>query len=178
MTKDEKFAIVEDLSEKLAQTNYFYITNAGGLTVAEVNKLRKICFEKGIEYKVFKNSLIQKALEKAGKGSDAFTDKVLRGFSGIMFSPTSSNIPAKIIQEYARAAGKNNKLFLKGASIDSEAFIGEDQLDTLVALKSKNELIGDIISLLQSPAKNVLSGLQSGGGKLAGILKTLSEKEG
>ncbi|WP_242926676.1 50S ribosomal protein L10 [Pontibacter vulgaris] len=174
MTREEKEIIVKDLSEKLANTNYFYITDASKMTVASINQFRRLCFDRGLEYKVYKNSLIKKALDTLEADTSAL-DGVLKGSSGIMFSAESGNAPAKLIKDFRK---KGNPLpLIKGAYIDSGIYIGDDQLETLVNIKSKFELIGDIIGLLQSPAKNVVSALQSSGGKLAGILKTLSEKE-
>ncbi len=175
MTKEEKGAIIEELSEKFANTPYFYITDASGLNVAKTNELRRLCFERGIEYRVIKNTLIRKALESTGTDYSSFDDTVLKGFSGVMFHQESGKVAAKLIKDFLKA--NKNSIKLKGASVDSSIFIGHDQLDTLLTLKSKQELVGEIIGLLQSPAKNVISGLQSGGNKLAGILKTLSEKE-
>jgi large subunit ribosomal protein L10 len=176
MTREEKGQVIDNLADQLSKTPYFYITDTGGLTVAQVNAFRKLCFERGVEYKVVKNTLIKKALERLDADYTPFDNKVLKGFSGIMFSPENSNLPAKLIQEFRKKDKKNVKPVLKGASIDTDLFIGEENLDLLSKLKSKNELIGDIIGLLQSPAKNVISGLQGGGNKLAGILKTLSER--
>lgn len=173
MTKEEKSRIIDDLSQKFAEKSHFYITDASGLTVEEVNRFRKLCYSRGIEYKVVKNSLIRKALSTLPTDYAPFDEKVLTGFSGILFSDTG-NAPAKVLKEFYRK-GKE-KPVLKGASIDTALYIGEDNLDQLSALKSKNELIGDIIGLLQSPAKNVISALQSSGSKLSGIVKTLSER--
>lgn len=175
MTKEDKGAIIEELSEKFANTPYFYITDASGLNVAKTNELRRLCFERGIEYRVIKNTLIRKALESTGTDYSSFDDTVLKGFSGVMFHQESGKVAAKLIKDFLKA--NKNSIKLKGASVDSSIFIGHDQLDTLLTLKSKQELVGEIIGLLQSPAKNVISGLQSGGNKLAGILKTLSERE-
>lgn len=175
MTKEEKGAIIEELSEKFATTPYFYITDASGLNVAKTNELRRLCFERGIEYRVIKNTLIRKALESTDTDYSSFDAEVLTGFSGVMFHQESGKVAAKLIKDFLKA--NKNSIKLKGASVDSSIFIGHDQLDTLLTLKSKQELVGEIIGLLQSPAKNVISGLQSGGNKLAGILKTLSEKE-
>ncbi|WP_276497748.1 50S ribosomal protein L10 [Pontibacter litorisediminis] len=174
MTREEKEIIVKDLSEKLANTNYFYITDASTMSVASINAFRRMAFDRGIEYKVYKNTLIKKALDTLEADTSALED-VLKGASGILFSKESGNAPAKLIQDF-RKKGSTLPL-LKGAFIDSGLFIGEEQLKTLAEIKSKDELIGEIIGLLQSPAKNVVSALQSSGGKLAGILKTLSEKE-
>ncbi len=177
MNRQEKEVIIEDLVEKFNKNNYFYITDASGLTVAEVNNFRRACFEKGVEYRVFKNTLIKKALEKIDNSADyaEFNESVLKGFSGIIFSEESGNLPAKILKDFRKKGSE--KPLLKGASVDATLFIGDDQLDTLSNLKSKAELIGEIIGLLQSPAKNVISSLQSGSNILAGIVKTLSERE-
>jgi large subunit ribosomal protein L10 len=175
MTKEEKGAMIEELAEKFAATPYFYITNASGLNVAKTNELRRLCFERGIEYRVVKNTLISKALEKLDTDYSSFDGTVLKGFSGVMFHQESGKVAAKLIKDFLKA--NKNSITLKGASVDTALFIGHDQLDTLLNLKSKQELIGEVIGLLQSPAKNVISGLQSGGNKLAGILKTLSERE-
>jgi large subunit ribosomal protein L10 len=175
MTREEKGLIIDELSAKFEENSNFYITDASGLTVAEINAFRKLCFKAGIEYGVYKNTLIQKALEKLDADYTEFCDTVLKGFSGIIFSKEAANTPAKVIKDFRKSSGQ--KPMLKGASIDHDLFIGDEHLKMLAELKSKNELIGEIIGLLQSPAKNVISALQSGGGKLAGILKTLSEKE-
>jgi large subunit ribosomal protein L10 len=176
MTREEKAVVIEELVQKFSDNSHFYITDASGMTVAETNALRRLCFEKGIEYKVFKNTLIQKALERMDSDYTPFDDAVLKGFSGVMFVVENANAPAKLIKEFRKKSGGETPL-LKGASIDTDLFIGEENLDTLSKLKSKAELIGEIVTLLQSPAKNVISGLQGAGGKLSGILKTLSERE-
>ncbi len=175
MTKEEKGAMIEELAEKFAATPYFYITDASGLNVAKTNELRRLCFERGIEYRVVKNTLISKALERLDTDYSSFDGTVLKGFSGVMFHDESGKVAAKLIKDFLKA--NKNSITLKGASVDTALFIGHDQLDTLLNLKSKQELIGEVIGLLQSPAKNVISGLQSGGNKLAGILKTLSERD-
>lgn len=176
MTKEEKAVIIENLAEKLANTSYFYITDASGLSVAQINAFRKMCFDKGIEYKVVKNTLIKKALEKSDTDYSAFNDQVLKGFSGILFSETG-NAPGKLIKEFRKKDKEGVKPKLKGASIDSDLFIGEENLDFLSSLKSKEELLGEVITILQSPANNVIGALQSGKNKLAGIVKTLSERD-
>jgi len=176
MTKEEKGVIIQELGEKFAVTPYFYITDTGGLTVAEVNSFRRMCFQRGFEYRVVKNTLIAKALETTGVDYSAFNDTVFKGLSGIIFSPDNAKTPAKLIKDFKKEAGKT-KITFKGASIEGSLFIGEDQLGALENVKSKQEMIGEIIGLLQSPAKNVISALQSGGQKLSGILKTLAEKE-
>jgi large subunit ribosomal protein L10 len=174
MTKEEKGQIIDELAEKFSQNTHFYITDASGLTVAQINAFRRICFKAGIEYKVYKNTLIRKALEKQ-KGNFEDLNQVLQGFSGVIFSKESGNAPAKAIREYQ--AKLEGKPALKAASIDASLFIGAEHLTTLSEMKSKNELIGDIISLLQSPAKNVLSALLSGKQTVAGLVKALEERK-
>jgi len=175
MTREEKTQQISELAEKFVDNNFFYVTDSSGMTVAQVNAFRRLCFEKGIEYKVIKNTIVEKALEKANVGDfSEFSGKVLKSTSAIMFSKESGKTPAEVIQKF-RSQG--NKLpLLKGASIDGAFFYGDDSVDVLTKLKSKNELIGEVIGLLQSPAQNVISALQSSGHKLAGIVKTLSEK--
>jgi large subunit ribosomal protein L10 len=175
MRREEKAVIIADLSDKFAATPFFYITDASGLSVGKTNALRRKCFDKGIEYVVVKNTLIEKALATLDTDYTSFNESVLKGFSGIMFHPESGKAPAQLIKEFLKE--NKDSIKLKGASIDGGLFVGHDQLDTLLALKSKAEMVGEVIGLLQSPAKNVLGALQSGGNKLAGILKTLSEKE-
>lgn len=177
MTREDKAAIIEELVDKFNSKPYFYITDAGGMTVAQVNNFRRLCYDRGVEYLVVKNTLIKKALEQVEGDFAPFNDKVLTGFSGVLFATESGKAPAKLLKDF-RSKANTKKPALKGASVESSLFMGEESLETLLTLKSKNELIGDIIGLLQSPAKNVVSALQSGGNKLAGIIKTLSEKEG
>lgn len=179
MTRAEKESIVEELYLKLTETNNFYITDPQGLNVSRVNNFRRLCFKKGVEYKVYKNTLIKKALDKLDTDYSSFEESVLKGFSGILFSNESSNAPAKIIKEFRKSATSEDSLpLLKGASIDSDLFIGEEHLTILSKLKSKVELICEVISILQSPAKNVVSALQGSRHTLAGLVKTLSEREG
>lgn len=174
MTREEKGQIIEELAEKFSQNNHFYITDASGLTVAQINAFRRLCFNAGVEYRVYKNTLIRKALEKQ-KGNYEELFGTLKGFSGVIFSKEAGNVPAKVISEYRKKlAGKPG---FKSASIESTLFIGEENLNTLVELKSKNELIGEVISLLQSPAKNVLSALLSGKQTVAGLVKALEERK-
>jgi len=174
MTREEKAQIIEELSQKFANNQHFYITDATGFTVAQVNNFRRLCFKSGIEYKVYKNTLIRKALERQEGVDYSPLFKTLHGFSGVMFSKESGNLPARVIKEFRTKL--EGKPLLKGASIDSDLFIGDDQLNTLAELKSKNELIGDVIGLLQSPAKNVVSALLSGKNTVAGLVKALEER--
>lgn len=171
MTKEEKNQFVNDLTVKLNNANIFYLADIAGLNAENSSKLRRSCFSGNIQIEVVKNSLLKKALEKAeGNFDDLYVS--LKGNTSIMFAETG-NGPAKLIKEFRK---KSEKPVLKGAFIDQAIFIGDANLDVLVALKSKDELIGDIIGLLQSPAKNVISALKSSGGKIAGIVKTLSER--
>ena len=177
MTKEEKVKVVEELTGKFEENAFFYVTDASGLTVDQINTFRGLCFDKGVEYRVYKNTLIQKALEKLDTDYTEFFDKVLKGFSGIIFSKETGNLPAKVIKDFRKSGSSKDKPMLKGASIDTDLFIGDEHLNMLSELKSKNELIGEIIGLLQSPATNVVSALQSGKHTLAGLVKTLSERE-
>jgi len=173
MKKEEKQEIVQALADQITSFGNFYITDTADLTVEKINAIRRKCFESGITVKVAKNTLIRKAMEVAGVDSEELRD-VLKGSSTLFFSETG-NGPAKLIKELRKSGPKP---LLKGAYIDSAVFVGDDQLETLVSLKSKDELIGEIIGLLQSPAKNVISALQSGGNTIAGLVKTLQEREG
>ena len=178
MTREEKLVIIESLTEKLKENPYFYVTDASGFTVAQVNAFRRTCFERGVEYKVYKNTLIKKALENLGADYTEFSKVALKGFSGIIFTKESGKLPANILLDFRKKMGKKEtRPVFKGASIDSDVFLGEDQLEFLSNIKSKQELVGEIIGLLQSPIKNVVSALQSGQNTLAGLVKTLSEKE-
>ena len=173
MTRNDKGLQINDLTEKFKDNNHFYITDTSGLSVAEINKFRGMCFNEGVEYKVFKNTFIKRALDNLDNDYRSI-QAILKGVSGVMFVKENGNAPAKIIQKYRKDNAKGRPYF-KAASINSDIFIGEDQLSALSVLKSKTELIGEVITLLQSPAKNVISALQSGSSKLGGIMKTLSE---
>ncbi|HRP54185.1 MAG TPA: 50S ribosomal protein L10 [Fluviicola sp.] len=172
MNKDQKAQYIEDLASDLSKANIFYLADTADLTVETINQLRRRCFQQGIELRVVKNTLLAKAMAKVeGRNYDNLAS-VLSGPTSILFSEVG-NAPAKLIKEFRK---KNEKPVLKGAYIEEAIFIGDNQLDALEAIKSREELIGDIIGLLQSPAKNVISGLTSGGSKIAGILKTLEER--
>ena len=173
MRKEEKVSIVEELTETLSNAGVFYITDTADLNAENVSKLRRVCFNKDIKMRVVKNTLLRKALENI-EGTD-FSEfyETLKGPTAIMLSEVG-NGPAKVIKEFRK---KHEKPILKGAWIDQSIYIGDDQLENLVNIKSKEELIGDIIMLLQSPAKNVVSALQSGGSTIAGLVKTLQERE-
>lgn len=176
MTRQEKSQKIDELIESFKSNPFFYVADASGMSVAEVNNFRRICHQKGIKYQVVKNTLVKKALDQLEGDYTPFDEEVLTGFTGIIFAEESGSLPARVIKEFRKKSGREKPL-LKGASIDSDLFIGENQLDALSKLKTKNELIAEVISLLQSPAKNVISSLQSGEQKLAGIVKTLSERE-
>ncbi len=175
MTREEKNHIIDELSEKFVATPYFYLASTAGLSVAEATQFRRMCFIKGVEYKVFKNTLISKALAKTGTDYSSLDAEVLTGMTGIIFSLEDAKLPAKLIKDFKKQAGKD-KIMFKAASIEGGLYIGEGELVSLENIKSKNEMIGEVIGLLQSPAKNVISALLSGEKKLAGIVKTLSER--
>jgi len=173
MRKEEKTQIIDILAAQLEQTPDFYIADISGLNAENTAKLRRACYEKEIKLVVVKNTLFRKALEKKALADSELLFPVLEGPSAIMFT-TGANSPAKLIKEFGKQYGKP---MLKGAFVQECAYVGENQLDALISIKSREELIGDIIGLLQSPAQNVISALQSnGGGKIAGLVKTLSEK--
>ncbi|MFD0976233.1 50S ribosomal protein L10 [Salinimicrobium gaetbulicola] len=173
MTREEKSRVIEDLTAQLADSNTIYLADISGLNALNTSNLRRACFKANVKLAVVKNTLLAKAMESSDKDFGELTS-VLKGNTSIMISETG-NAPAKVIKEFRK---KSDKPLLKGAFIEEAIFVGDDKLETLVNIKSKEEVIGDIIGLLQSPAKNVVSALKSGGGKIAGILKTLSEKEG
>ena len=173
MTREEKSQIIQDLTAQLAENANIYVADISGLDAGTTSALRRACFKANVSLAVVKNTLLEKAMEASDK---EFGDlpTTLKGNTSIMFSEVG-NAPAKVIKDFRK---KSDKPLLKGAYVEESVFIGDDQLNALVEIKSKEELIGEIIGLLQSPAKNVVSALKSGGSKLSGILKTLSEKEG
>jgi large subunit ribosomal protein L10 len=171
MTREEKSQVIETLTNKLAENSIIYLADISGLNALETSNLRRACFKANINLAVVKNSLLEKAMEKSDKDFGELPD-TLKGNTSIMISETG-NAPAKVIKAFRKGS---DRPLLKGAYIEEAIFVGDDQLNTLVSIKSKEELIGDIITILQSPAKNVISALQSGGNKLSGILTTLSEK--
>jgi large subunit ribosomal protein L10 len=172
MTREEKTKEIDSLVNEFSAYSNFYVTDVASLDSEKTSKLRRLCHSKNVKMRVAKNTLIQKALEKIDANAYEGIFASLKGTSAIMFSEVS-NTPAKLIKEFRKTS---EKPILKGAWIDSSIFIGDKELTTLSNLKSKNELIGEIIGLLQSPAKNVISQLQSSGQKLTGILKTLENK--
>ncbi|NQX77427.1 50S ribosomal protein L10 [Gilvibacter sp.] len=173
MTREEKSQVIQDLTAQLAENSVVYLADISGLDAGTTTNLRRACFKAGVKLSVVKNTLLEKAMESSDKDFGELSG-VLKGNTSLMFSETG-NAPAKVIKEFRKKA---DRPILKGAFIEEAVFIGDDQLDALVEIKSKEELIGDIIGLLQSPAKNVISALKSSGGTIAGIVKTLSEREG
>jgi large subunit ribosomal protein L10 len=172
MRREEKNAIIESLAEKLKEYSHFYLTDTAQLNAADTSALRRKCFENDIKLIVVKNTLLKRALEMSeGKFEELYP--VLKGTTSIMFTQ-SGNGPAKLIKAFRK---KHDKPVLKGAYVQESVFIGDNMLDALVSVKTKQELIGDLILLLQSPVRNVVSSLQSGGNKLHGVLETLSKKE-
>ncbi|MCB0584200.1 MAG: 50S ribosomal protein L10 [Phaeodactylibacter sp.] len=173
MTRAEKTATIEALKDKLSGIEFFYLADSSTLTVEQVNKFRRLCFEKGIEMKVVKNTLIQKALESAPEERNfSGLYEALKGPTAILISD-KANAPAKLIKEFRK---DNEKPTLKAAYIDTDVFLGDEKLEELANLKSKEDLVAEVIALLQSPAKNVISALQSGGQTLTGLLKALEER--
>jgi large subunit ribosomal protein L10 len=172
MTREEKSQVIENLTTKLSESSIIYLADISGLDAGTTSNLRRACFKAGVKLSVVKNTLLAKAMQSSDKEFGELTDSLV-GNTSILLSE-SGNAPAKVIKEFRK---KSDKPLLKGAFVEEAIYIGDENLDTLVSIKSKEEMIGEIIGLLQSPAKNVISGLKSGGGKLAGILKTLSERE-
>ncbi len=172
MDKNQKNQEIAELKEKFSNTQYFYLCDPQTLTVEKTNKFRRLCFNSGIEYRVSKNTLIRKALEQIGGNYEAVYP-LLHGQTGVMFAADGAS-PAKLLKEFRKGTDKPT---LKGAYIDSDVFVGDNQLEVLAALKSKGELLGEIIGLLQSPARNVISALQgSSSQKIAGLVKALEER--
>ena len=175
MTKTDKAAAIEQLKERFENNEYFYIADASSLTVEQVNNLRGICYEKGVQMQVVKNTLARKALEQLPEENNyAPLFDALKGPTALMFAEVG-NAPAKVIKEFR--AEKGERPVLKAAYIATAIYTGDDKLDQLTKIKSRDEVLGDILSLLQAPMQNLLSGLNNQGGKVAGLLKTLSERE-
>jgi len=172
MRREEKNTIIDSLAEKLKEFSHFYLTDTAQLNAADTSDLRRKCFENDIKLIVVKNTLLKRALEQSGINFEELYP-VLKGTTSIMFS-NAGNGPAKLIKEFRK---KHDKPVLKGAYVQESIYVGDNMLDALISVKTKQELIGDVILLLQSPAKNVISALQSGGNKLHGVLETLSKKE-
>ena len=172
MRRDEKNTIVDSLAEKLGEYSHFYLTDTAQLNAADTSALRRKCFEKEILLVVVKNTLLKRALERSDTEFDELYD-VLKGSTSVMFS-NSGNIPAKLIKEFRK---KHDKPLLKAAYVEESIYVGDNELDALVAIKSKDELLGDLVALLQSPMRNVMSALQTGGNTIHGVLETLSNRE-
>ena len=173
MTREEKDQMIDSLAETLKSSNTVYIADISNLNSENTTRLRSLCFKRNITLQVVKNTLLKKAMERSEKNFEGLFP-ILNGPTSVMISE-SGNVPAKLIKEFRKTS---DRPILKGAYIEEMVFIGDDQLDFLIVLRTKNEMIADIVALLQSPVRNVMSGLQSGGHKISGILKTLSEKEG
>lgn len=174
MTKEEKIQVVGALTQQLEENKNIYLADLEGMNAESTSALRRLCFSKGVKISVVKNTLLKKAMESSSKEFDEMYG-TLKGSTSMMLSETA-NAPAKAIKEFLKKNKKSEKPVFKAAYVEESVYVGLDQLDTLESLKSKEELIGDIIGLLQSPAKNVVSALQSGGNTLSGLVKTLSER--
>jgi large subunit ribosomal protein L10 len=174
MRKEEKGQIIDSLVEQINSYPHLYITDSSGLNAENTSALRRLCFEKGIKLVVAKNTLLKKALERANGNYEELYES-LKTPTAVMFT-TEGSAPAKLIKEF-RKKKKLERPSFKAAYVQESVFVGAEMLDKLVAIKSKNELIGDVVALLQSPAKNVISALQSGKNILAGLVKTLQDKE-
>ncbi|MFT6501767.1 MAG: large subunit ribosomal protein L10 [Crocinitomicaceae bacterium] len=172
MTREEKAKYVDDLAVQLADNNVIYLADTAELTVEAINSLRRKAFNANVSMRVVKNTLLEKAMDKVESKDFSELKVTLSGATSIMFSEVG-NAPAKLIKDFRKKA---DKPLLKGAWIDEGVYVGDDQLQILADIKSKEELLGDIIGLLQSPAKNVISGLKNAGGTIAGLLKTLEER--
>jgi len=175
MRKEVKGQIIDRLVEEINNYPHLYITDVSGLNAADTSALRRLCFDRSIKLVVTKNTLLKKALERANGAYDELYG-VLEAPTAVMFSMESST-PAKLIKEFRKSNKKLERPELKAAYVEESVYVGADMLDALVAIKSKNELLGELVALLQSPARNVISALQSGGQTIAGLVKTLSEKE-
>ena len=172
MRREEKNAIIDSLAEKFKEYSHFYLTDTAQLNAADTSDLRRKCFENDVKLVVVKNTLLKRALEMS-EGDFNELYPVLKGTTSIMFTQTG-NTPARLIKEFRK---RHDKPVLKGAYVQESVYVGDNMLDALVSVKTKQELIGDIILILQSPARNVISALQSGGSKIHGVLETLSKKE-
>jgi large subunit ribosomal protein L10 len=172
MTKAEKTALIEALTDKLSNSKFFYITDYSSMTVEQLNSFRRKCFQEGIEYKAVKNSFIKEALGRVDETAYKGLYDTLKGASAIMFSEEGKT-PGVVLKEYRKG---NEKPILKAAYIDSSIYLGDESIDALAKLKSKSDLIGEIIGLLQSPMTNLMSQLNSGGNTIHGLLKAMGEK--
>ena len=171
MTREEKSVAINEILDVLKSNQNIYLTDISGLNALETSNLRRMCFKAGVKLSVVKNTFLEKAMESSEKDFGELKE-MLKGNTSVMIAEVS-NAPAKVIKNFRK---KSERPILKGAMIEEDIYVGDEQLETLFTIKSKEELIGDIIMLLQSPAKNVISALSSSGGKLSGILQTLSNK--
>lgn len=174
MKKEEKFQLIESLAAQLEKSAHVYLTDISQVNVERSNHLRRMCFKRNVKLMVVKNTLLKKAMEKSSRDFSPLFE-ILKGSTSIMLSDEGS-APAKLIQEF-RQRFNVEKPILKGAYVQESVYIGNEELYSLINLKSKEQLIGEVIGLLQSPIQRVMSGLQGGGHKIAGIVKTLSERE-
>lgn len=174
MRREDKNVIIDQLTEQIKQYTHFYLADTSTLNAADTSMLRRKCFEKDIKLVVVKNTLLQKALERCEKADFSPLFDTLKGSTSIMFTEVA-NVPAKLIKDFRKT---HEKPVLKAAFVEESFYVGDNQLDALATLKSKTELIADVIALLQSPAKKVVSQLQSAPNTIAGVVKTLSEREG
>jgi len=172
MKSSDKKVIINNLQEQIDSYNHFYLTDISGLNAENTSNLRRLCFKQNVKLVVVKNTLLRKALESSKKNVEEIYD-ALKGNTSVMFT-ADANVPAKLIKDFSK---RYKKPVLKAAYVQESVYIGADQLDALIAVKSKNELIADVVALLQSPMKTVLGQLQSGGNIIHGVLKTLGEKE-
>ena len=172
MRQEEKNVIINSLQDQISKYNHFYLADISQLNAMDTSMLRRMCFEREVELVVVKNTLLRKALEKFDGRYDELY-QILKTSTSVMFC-NNNNIPARLIKDFRK---DHNKPLLKGAYVEESIYLGDDKLDLLMKLKSKEELIADVILLLRSPVTNLLSALQSGGNKLAGVVKTLAERE-
>jgi large subunit ribosomal protein L10 len=172
MKSTEKQVIINNLRDQIDSYSHFYLTDISGLNAEDTSNLRRLCFKQDVKLVVAKNTLLRKALEGSGKNTEELYD-ALRGNTSVMFTE-NGNVPAKLIKDFSK---KHKKPVLKAAYVEESVYLGADQLETLIAVKSKNELIGDVVALLQSPMQTLLSQLQSGGNTIHGVLETLKERE-
>lgn len=172
MKSSDKKVIIDNLQEQIDSYNHFYLTDISGLNAENTSNLRRLCFKQNVKLVVVKNTLLRKALESSNKNVEEIYD-ALKGNTSVMFT-ADANVPAKLIKDFSK---RHKKPVLKAAYVQESIYIGADQLEALIAVKSKNELIADVVALLQSPMKTVLGQLQSGGNIIHGVLKTLGERE-
>ncbi|MGE4585823.1 MAG: 50S ribosomal protein L10 [Mangrovibacterium sp.] len=169
MKRSEKLEIIDNLAKEINSYSHFYLADVADLNSEDTSSLRRLCYSKQVKLIVVKNTLLRKALEKSEKNTDELYD-VLKGNTSILFSEVG-NVPAKLIKEFSQ---KHKKPVLKAAYVEESVYVGENQLDVLTSIKSKDELLGDLVALLQSPVKTVLGQLRSGGNTIHGVLQTLS----